>query len=161
MDPAEYPYALGQPTRLVDPDGFAAIPQISDEWKDCITKAWDKFCDKSKVSRKQLRCIMWCESRDKSSDVNKNSGATGLFQIQPEWWDPTNEICKKHKKWKNRCQDKVSAGESFDVTKACDNIECGVYLFCEVHGGDPWGFGTTRPKSGQICYDNCMANYTW
>jgi len=162
MDFSPYLYASGDPTRLVDPAGRSAkIPDLPKGWKDCITKAWEAHCPKDKVSSKLLRCIIYCESKDDPEALNPNGGAAGLFQIRPEWWDPSDPIYCKHKKWKNRCQDKTPSGEDFEMKDPCDNIMCGVWLFCNVHHGDPKEFGTTRPKAGKKCLEDCMSKYVW
>jgi len=40
----------------------------------------------------QAECIANHESSDDPNDVNQSSGATGLFQLMPSWWNGNNRL---------------------------------------------------------------------
>ncbi len=123
------------------------IPDLpNDDWKKCLENARQKYCDTNKVSYWQLRCIIWAESGDNPKAVNPESGTSGLIQIHPCWF----RIPRPPKRKQSfHCTDIIP---NFDVFNPCDNITCGVYLFCKVHGSDPKKYGTgNSPK-----YKECM-----
>ena len=132
---------------LLQKNNSRKIPELPEEWQKCLENAWKKYCDTDKTSLWQLRCIIWAESCDDPNAKNPRTGASGLMQIHPCWFRTPRPPKKKQG---FHCTDII---DDFNVFDPCDNITCGVYLFCRVHGSDPKKYGTGETRK----YKNCMS----
>lgn len=94
----------------------------------------------------QIRCIIWAESCDDPNAKNPITGTSGLMQIHPCWFRTPRPPRRKQS---FHCTDII---KDFDPFDPCDNITCGVYLFCKVHGSDPKKYGTGESRK----YKECM-----
>jgi hypothetical protein len=85
---------------------------------DLITSLWGTGAD-----GQVARCVAWRESRYQATARNTSSGAAGLFQLMPFWWDGNNEF-----------------GWSFDPYDAQQNA-IHAHLIWKVYGWEPWTTG--------------------
>jgi hypothetical protein len=69
------------------------------------------------------RCVAWRESRYQPTARNSESGAAGLFQLMPFWWDGNSEF-----------------GWRFDPYDAEANAYH-AHLIWKVYGWEPWTTG--------------------
>ena len=122
------------------------VPKLPEEWQKCLEEAFNKYCDSSKTSVWQIRCIIWAESCDDPNAKNPITGTSGLMQIHPCWFRTPRPPRRKQS---FHCTDII---KDFDPFDPCDNITCGVYLFCKVHGSDPKKYGTGESRK----YKECM-----
>jgi hypothetical protein len=74
-------------------------------------------------SAAQAECIADHESGDDPNNVNPASGAAGLFQLMPFWWDGNNEF-----------------GWKFDPYDAQQNA-VHAHLIWKAYGWGPWTTG--------------------
>ena len=122
------------------------VPKLPEEWQKCLEEAFNKYCDSSKTSVWQIRCIIWAESCDDPNEKNRRTGASGLMQIHPCWFRTPRPPRRKQS---FHCTDII---KDFDPFDPCDNITCGVCPFCKVHGSDPRKYGTGESRK----YKECM-----
>ncbi len=85
---------------------------------DLITGSWGTGYD-----GQVARCVAWRESRYQPTARNSSSGASGLFQLMPFWWDGNSEF-----------------GWRFDPYDAQANA-VHAHLIWKAYGWEPWTTG--------------------
>ena len=85
---------------------------------DLITGLWGTGYD-----GQVARCVAWRESRYQPTARNSSSGASGLFQLMPFWWDGNSEF-----------------GWRFDPYDAQANA-VHAHLIWKAYGWEPWTTG--------------------
>jgi hypothetical protein len=105
------------PTSGPLPGPSEPIP-TSGEVVDLVSSLWGDGPD-----GQVARCVAWRESRYQATARNSSSGAAGLFQLMPFWWDGNNEF-----------------GWRFDPYDANANAYH-AHLIWKVYGWEPWTTG--------------------
>ncbi|HXJ64714.1 MAG TPA: lytic transglycosylase domain-containing protein, partial [Actinomycetota bacterium] len=85
---------------------------------DLITSFWGTGYD-----GQVAKCVGWRESRYQPTARNTSSGAAGIFQLMPFWWDGNNEF-----------------GWKFDPYDARQNI-VHAHMIWQAYGWGPWTTG--------------------